>query len=69
MCGCGCGLALVLAEAQQRQHVAREVAGNGLIQLEVVQAVDRPARGWEALKQTLRATLGAQPALPVVTAA
>lgn len=70
MCSCGCGVALALAEAQQQaQGVCETEAGRPQARESVRSAADQPTRGWEALKQTLRAALGAHPSARAATAA
>lgn len=79
-CGCGCGLAVALAEAEAR--AARLESGPGGIQAPLHDADFDPAygvsrassaRGWEALKRSLRSLVGGgeaeRPAAPVVASA
>jgi hypothetical protein len=63
-------VALALAEAQQQAHDVCEVdAGVSSARESVQFTAERPTRGWEALKQTLRAALGAHQSARAATAA
>ncbi len=78
-CGCGCGLAVAMVQAEEKvRQRASAPTGLPLASHEegfVGQQQARPvqsARGWEALKRSLRSLVGGEaerPAAPVIASA
>ena len=56
-CSCGCALAVAMAEAEEKARIrlssTRSVSALAGPEMKETQG-GRPARGWEALKQSLR---------------